>query len=48
VITTAKVYHWRAVDEKKEYLPDHPYYGGMGYGGDERPIFLISIWLLKR
>jgi len=25
------------LDEKKEYLPGHQYYGGMGYGGDERP-----------
>ena len=25
------------LDEDKEYSPDHPYYGGMGYGGDERP-----------
>lgn len=25
------------LDEKKEYTPDHAYYGGMGYGGDERP-----------
>lgn len=25
------------LDEQKEYMPAHQYYGGMGYGGDERP-----------
>ena len=25
------------LDEKDEYKPDHRYYGGIGYGGDERP-----------
>ncbi|MDX2111173.1 MAG: hypothetical protein SFY80_13135 [Verrucomicrobiota bacterium] len=25
------------VDESENYKPDHPYYGGIGYGGDERP-----------
>lgn len=24
-------------DEGEGYSPDHPYYGGVGYGGDERP-----------
>jgi squalene-hopene/tetraprenyl-beta-curcumene cyclase len=24
-------------DEGEGYKPDHPYYGGIGYGGDERP-----------
>jgi squalene-hopene/tetraprenyl-beta-curcumene cyclase len=25
------------IDEKEGYKPDHRYYGGIGYGGDERP-----------
>lgn len=25
------------LDESKDYSPDHQYYGGIGYGGDERP-----------
>jgi squalene-hopene/tetraprenyl-beta-curcumene cyclase len=25
------------LDEKDGYAPDHKYYGGIGYGGDERP-----------
>jgi len=25
------------IDEGEGYDPDHPYYGGIGYGGDERP-----------
>ena len=25
------------VDEEEGYKPDHPYYGGIGYGGGERP-----------
>ena len=25
------------IDEGDGYGPDHPYYGGIGYGGDERP-----------
>ncbi len=25
------------LDEQKEYDPEHKYYGGIGYGGDERP-----------
>ena len=25
------------IDEKDGYKPDHRYYGGIGYGGDERP-----------
>lgn len=25
------------LDEKNGYKPDHKYYGGIGYGGDERP-----------
>ena len=24
-------------DEGEGYSSDHPYYGGIGYGGDERP-----------
>jgi len=24
-------------DDQEGYSPDHPYYGGIGYGGDERP-----------
>lgn len=25
------------IDTEEGYEPDHPYYGGIGYGGDERP-----------
>ena len=25
------------LDESKDYSPEHQYYGGIGYGGDERP-----------
>ena len=25
------------IDEEESYKPDHRYYGGIGYGGDERP-----------
>ncbi len=25
------------IDEAEDYKPDHRYYGGIGYGGDERP-----------
>ncbi|MGR8930373.1 MAG: prenyltransferase/squalene oxidase repeat-containing protein [Gammaproteobacteria bacterium] len=25
------------LDESKDYAPEHKYYGGIGYGGDERP-----------
>lgn len=25
------------IDEEEGYAPDHAYYGGIGYGGDERP-----------
>jgi squalene-hopene/tetraprenyl-beta-curcumene cyclase len=25
------------IDEEEGYKPDHPYYGGIGYGGGERP-----------
>lgn len=37
-ITAARAYMVRSqIDEEEGYGPDHPFYGGIGYGGDDRP-----------
>lgn len=37
-ISAARAYMIRSqVDEEEGYGPDHPFYGGIGYGGDDRP-----------
>jgi squalene-hopene/tetraprenyl-beta-curcumene cyclase len=38
VITAARRFLLKhQIDEEEGYKPDHRYYGGIGYGGDERP-----------
>jgi squalene-hopene/tetraprenyl-beta-curcumene cyclase len=35
------------VDESEGYEPSHPYYGGIGYGGDERPDMSNQLFSLQ-
>ena len=35
------------IDDGEGYDPDHPYYGGIGYGGDERPDLSNQFYALE-